>query len=95
MTNLQTDMQPSRYTLKCSSAHIIARHFRWNVEVSRRQRQFFREERDGALDSTVITLQQHGADRDIRGVCVDDNWLLEFGMRDSGGCTKSTFDFSK
>ena len=44
------------------------------------RRQFLQKERNGALDCTVITMQQHGADCNYRGICVDDKRLLEVGM---------------
>ena len=58
-----------------------------------RLRQFLREKRNGALDSTVITLQQHGADCDFRGIGVLDKRLLEVVVSESGGYTESSFDF--
>ena len=63
--------------------------------ISLRRRQFVREERDGALDSTAITLQHHGAYCDVLGVYVKNNRLLEVGMRESAGCTQATLDFFK
>ena len=61
--------------------------------VSLRWRQFLREERDATIDSTVIPLQQHGADCDFSCICVEDKRLLEVGVSESRGCTESSFDF--
>ena len=53
----------------------------------------FHKERDGELDSIVITLLQHGTDRDFQGVCIEDKQLLEVNMRVSKSCTESTLNF--
>ena len=53
---------------------MIASHFRSNVEsYCCDGDNFFENEGDGALDSTDITLQQHGADCDFRHICIDTN----------------------